>query len=63
MHKIINSLCKNLSIKSLDQIDDLNEIIKHKEKSTGDNIVIYASRFGNLNLLELLYSIHVDFKY
>lgn len=54
MLRKINSLCKNYNISSLDK-QNLNELIDYKEKQTGDNILIYAARCGNLNLLRLLY--------
>ena len=57
MLKLINNLCKDLNIEYLDstQFKDLD---KFREKNTGDNLLIYAARIGNLNLLRLLHDRH-----
>ena len=57
MLKNINSLCKDLNIQSLNK-NDLKDLDDFYEKKTGDNLLIYAARTGNLKLLQLLHDHH-----
>ena len=58
---LINNLCKNHSIDS-NQLEQFllkssltfEELICFKHKQTGDNVLHFATRAGNLNLLKLI---------
>lgn len=54
MLRVINLLCKNNNIDSLNEYN-LKELFHFKEKKTGDNIILYAARCGNVNLLRVLF--------
>lgn len=54
MLQVINLLCKNNNIDSLNEYN-LKELFHFKEKKTGDNIILYAARCGNVNLLRVLF--------
>lgn len=54
MLRVINLLCKNNNIDSLNEYN-LKELFHFKEKKTGDNIILYTARCGNVNLLRVLF--------
>jgi hypothetical protein len=57
MLKIINNLCKDFNIENL-SLKNFKDLDLFREKNTGDNLLIYAARIGNLNLLRLLHDKH-----
>lgn len=59
MLHLINLLCKNKTISQQEFSDliktvSLNDLINFKQEKTGDNILLYAARCGNLSLIKIL---------
>lgn len=60
MLQIINTLCKNQDptleeFKNTCKNVSVENLYNFKEPKTGDNLLLYAARFGNLNLIKLLH--------
>lgn len=58
MQQEINDLWQNrtIDLERLEVIEKsrLNLVLNYQNKQTGDNLLIYAARSGNLNLIKLL---------
>lgn len=58
MQQEINDLWQNktIDLETLEAIEKsrLNLVLAYQNKQTGDNLLIYAARSGNLNLIKLL---------
>jgi ankyrin repeat protein len=58
MQQEINDLWQNktIDLETLEAIEKsrLNLVLNYQNKQTGDNLLIYAARSGNLNLIKLL---------
>jgi hypothetical protein len=62
MKNLINNLCKNKSVNSIELEEQLNistfsfdNLVNYKQIKTGDSLINYAAQFGNLKLLSLVY--------
>ena len=59
MQQQINELVQNKTIDSetlRTQLGKCPNLINYQNKQTGDNLLLYASRFGNLNLIKFLHT-------
>lgn len=61
LQNLINQLCQNTSIDLAEfqarlatSATTLSDLLNYQNKQTGDNLLIYASRVGNLNLIKIL---------
>ena len=75
MLNLINSLCKNINLNNKQDFEtflaatksspNLTETIKslisYKHPQTGDTVLNYAARFGNVNLINQIYENYVQF--